>query len=417
MKTNNLCSTQLLNRTVLVVDDEPFVLRTTSHMLKKMGFGHISTAESVAQARQCIADAMPPVALALVDLNMPDVDGVEFLRHFEEINYQGFIILISGEDRQTLSMAENLGRRRGLSVLGALNKPVSAHCLQAVLKNLIAFDEPARRSASSAERPEVTIDMLERAIDAGELEPWFQPKIDLKSLEPVGVEALVRWPTSGRGMIYPDEFIPVAERSGLIDRMTFLVVEKALKAQMHWQSCGLNLSTAINISMDSLQNLEFPDSLGTLVSQLGGEIGGLHLEVTESQLAEDLARPLEVLLRLRLKKVRLSIDDFGTGHSNLTQLRDLPFDELKLDRSYVQEALRGGKAAAILESSVELAKKLGMTVVAEGVETLQEWRCVERLGCDQVQGYFAARPMPAEELPLWVNNWAEKCHQLLELET
>ncbi|MEW7981448.1 MAG: EAL domain-containing protein [Candidatus Sedimenticola endophacoides] len=130
---------------------------------------------------------------------------------------------------------------------------------------------------------------------------------------------------------------------------------------------------------------------------------------------EDLVRPLEVLLRLRMKRVRLSIDDFGTGHSNLSQLRDLPFDELKLDRSYVHAASNGERTGVILESTVEMARKLGMTIVAEGVETLDEWMRVKQLGCDQVQGYFAARPMPGDQIPGWIASWPETRARLFGL--
>ena len=129
--------------------------------------------------------------------------------------------------------------------------------------------------------------------------------------------------------------------------------------------------------------------------------------MTESRLMEDLVRPLDVLLRLRLKKITLSIDDFGTGHSNLTQVRDLPFDEIKLDRSFIQGAAESDKSRQILESSVEIAKRLGLRIVAEGVETLDDWKLVEELGCDEVQGYFVSRPIPGDEIPEWVANWPE----------
>ncbi|MFV0277344.1 MAG: EAL domain-containing protein, partial [Parahaliea sp.] len=257
-------------------------------------------------------------------------------------------------------------------------------------------------------------EMLEQAIAKGAIVPWFQPKVNIASKQPVGVDALARWPQSDRGPIYPDVFIPVAEEYGLIDRLTFLMAEQAVASSEQWRKQGLDLSVAVNVAMESLCQLDFPERLEALIARAGSGYGGLQLEVTESQLMADLVPPLEVLLRLRLRKIRLSIDDFGTRHSNLSQLRDLPFDELKLDRSYVTEAADSGRSAAILESSIAMAKGLGLSVVAEGVETLEDWRRVEQMGCDLVQGYFIARPMPASAIPDWIRFWPERCDILFD---
>lgn len=386
---------------VLVVDDEQFILDTTGFVLERLGFQHILTAANAQQALASLAAAKPPVGLILSDLNMPDVDGIELLRRFDEQGYEGDIILFSGEDSQTLSMAENLARARRLSVLGSIAKPLQAESLSAMLAK--HTENPRPRQGGGGQQ--VTAEMLDAAIAAGELEPWFQPKIDVVGREPVGVEALARWPNSAQGPIFPDAFIPVAEEHGLIDRLTFLLIEKAALFERQWQQQGVDLKIAVNISMDSLHDLEFPNRLDQVVRDAGSDLSRMQLEVTESRLMENLVKPLETLLRLRLKKVSLSIDDFGTGHSNLTQLRDLPFDELKLDRSYVHSGTEDSRSQTILESSVEIAKKLGMTIVAEGVEDLDDWNRVERLGCDQVQGYFIARPMPGDEIPGWIASW------------
>lgn len=389
--------------TVLVVDDEHFVLRTTAAVLNRLGFTQVKTADNVADALEIIANTDPPVELVLSDLNMPGVDGLALLRQFDEMDYRGDILLFSGEDQQTLSMAESLARARGLSVIGAIAKPVHAEKLLEILSHSSQSMRPTRKT--STKDTTVSPEMLEAAIDADELIPWFQPKIDVASRMPVGVEALARWPNSVRGPIFPDAFIPVAEEHGLIDKLTFSLLEQAVKTDRKWREQGIELKIAFNISMDSLQKAEFPDILEKKVTAAGGSLDHFQLEVTESQLMKDLVRPLESLLRLRMKKVKLSIDDFGTGHSNLSQLRDLPFDELKLDRSYVQSEGGGERSGLILESTVAMAQKLGLSIVAEGVETLEEWRRVEQLGCNQVQGYFAARPMPGEEIADWMALW------------
>lgn len=398
------------SNSVLVVDDEPFVLRTTAAVLGRLGFAQVETAHNVDDAMEIIAATIPPVGLVLSDLNMPDADGLELLRRFDEINYRGDILLFSGEDSQTLKMAESLARARGLSVIGAITKPVQPERLLEILSQHSRAVKPMRRPVG--EGMAIPPVMLETAIDNGELIPWFQPKIDVARRMPVGLEALARWPNSAQGPIFPDAFIPVAERHGLIDKLTFSLVEQAVAMDSVWRQQGIELRMAFNISMNSLQNAKFPDILEKRVMAAGGRIAQLQLEVTESQLMKDLVRPLEALLRLRMKKVKLSIDDFGTGHSNLRQLRDLPFDELKLDRSYVQSGDNGERTRLILESTVEMAKKLGLSVVAEGVENLQEWQRVERLGCDQVQGYFTAKPMSGEDIPKWISCWPERCKAL-----
>ncbi len=389
--------------TILVVDDEPFVLRTTATVLRRLGFTRVKTADNVTDALEIITSTEPPIELVLSDLNMPGVDGLELLRRFDEMDYRGDILLFSGEDQQTLSMAESLARARGLSVIGAISKPVQVDNLLDILSRSSQSVTPSKKASGSSTT--VSPEMLEAAIEAGELKPWFQPKIAVSSRMPVGVEALARWPNSARGSIFPDTFIPVAEEYGLIDKLTFSLIEQAVKADTEWRAQGIELKIAFNISMDSLQDATFPDILEKKVTAAGGTLEHFQLEVTESQLMKDLVRPLESLLRLRMKKVKLSIDDFGTGHSNLSQLRDLPFDELKLDRSYVQSEGSAERTSLILESTVEMAKKLGMSIVAEGVETLEEWRRVEQLGCDQVQGYFAAKPMSGAEIPDWVALW------------
>ena len=175
--------------------------------------------------------------------------------------------------------------------------------------------------------------------------------------------------------------------------------------QLVCANAGLEIPVAINVSMDNLAALDFPDVVARLANEAGVGLNTVVLEVTESRLMKDARGPLEILTRLRLKRIGLSIDDFGTGHSSLAQLRDIPFDELKLDRSFVGGAARDPALRAIIESTLVMAHQLDMKVVAEGVEDRCDWDFLRGLGCDVAQGYFIGRPMPATELPAWRAGW------------
>ncbi|OMH26258.1 EAL domain-containing protein [Motiliproteus sp. MSK22-1] len=400
---------------VLVVDDDPFVLKTLSFSLMAMGCRYVVTSTDVSQALLTIQNSQPPVEIILSDLNIPGIDGIEFFRRLVEANFSGGIILISGEGSRTLSVAENLARVRGLNVLGSVSKPVKMQTLRSLIRN--NFTPESRTTDRNVPAPRlVSAEALKHAITAGKIEPWFQPKIDLLTARLVGVEALARWIDPSEGTIYPDQFIPVAEQHDLMDELTMLMLNKTLEHRKRWKQEGLELFAAVNVSMSSLYDLNFPDRVEAAIKAANEENSNIVLEVTESQLMRELEGPMDNLVRLRLKMIGLSIDDFGTGHSNLQQLRDLPFDELKLDRSFVHGATVSDTTRTILEASFELAKRLNLTVVAEGVENQSDWNRVLEMGCDQAQGYFIARPMPGREIIDWAKSWKERSAHLIHFD-
>jgi EAL domain-containing protein (putative c-di-GMP-specific phosphodiesterase class I) len=247
---------------------------------------------------------------------------------------------------------------------------------------------------------------------AGELVLHYQPKIELANGVVAGVEALVRWQHPRDGLVYPDRFITVAEQNGLINELTRYVLRHAVGQWRAWQDQDLSLPVAVNVSMDNLAVLEFPDFVEQQVRQAGIPASHLCLEVTESRLMQDPVGPLDVLTRLRLKRISLSIDDFGTGYSSLVQLRDIPFEELKIDRSFIHGACADTSKRAIVEGNLRMAQHLGMSTVAEGVEDLADWRFVRDAGCTSAQGYFIAKPMPGNALPAWIDSWRVRWQQL-----
>jgi diguanylate cyclase (GGDEF)-like protein/PAS domain S-box-containing protein len=243
---------------------------------------------------------------------------------------------------------------------------------------------------------------LRRALAAGELVVHYQPKADVRSGRIIGVEALVRWQHPEHGLLSPGEFVPLAETTGLIRPLTSYVLEAALRQCRAWLDAGHELSVAVNLSTRCLLDLALPDQITGLLEDTAVAPERLLLEITESSIMTDPARALEILNRLHALGMQLAIDDFGTGYSSMAYLKSLPVQELKVDRSFVQHLRDSQSDAVIVRSTVDLGHNLGLRVVAEGVEdeaTLQE---LASLGCDSVQGYYLAKPMPAAELVAWL---------------
>ena len=244
---------------------------------------------------------------------------------------------------------------------------------------------------------------LHHAIEAGQLVVHYQPKADLSTGMVVGAEALVRWQHPSLGLVPPDEFIPLAEQTALIRPLTSVVLEAALRAAAGWQAVdGVRIPVAVNLSLRSLLDTSIAEDVGTLLSRTGVAPGDLTLEITESAVMEDAAHTTAALDRLDQLGVRLSIDDFGTGYSSLSYLKDLPVDEVKIDKSFVLELAEGSRDEAIVRSVIELGHNLGLAVVAEGVENPGTWSVLQRLGCDTAQGYLLGRPMPDADFRRWV---------------
>jgi diguanylate cyclase (GGDEF)-like protein len=248
------------------------------------------------------------------------------------------------------------------------------------------------------------LEELRTAIATDRLVLHYQPKIDLDTGDVHAVEALVRWDHASRGLLYPGVFLAEMEEAGLMPRLTRVVLAAALDQVATWQAHGQQLTVAVNLSASSLGDVELPEEIAAMLADRGVAPHALQLEVTEQFLMADRERARDILTRLRRSGVQISVDDFGTGYSSLSYLRDLPIDELKLDRSFVFPMADDARAAALVASIIGLAHSLGLRIVAEGVETHVAYNELRRLGCDQAQGYFMSRPVPAAELDHWLSN-------------
>ena len=386
---------------IMLVDDEPSILDLASRFLEKMGYREITTCQSGQSALEKYRESTDSFDIIICDLNMPEMNGVELLRHLSEEDYIGGIILLSGEDERILETANDLAKARNLNVLGYISKPFKRESLELLLSQY----SPQDMKISAPLLDDISEEELRAGLNGDELLIAFQAKTIIATGEVIGVEALARWNHRERGLLPPYTFIPLAERCQLIDELTYTIYRKTLSQMRTWLDKDIKLKVSINISVNSFTTDGFVDFLIQTAEEfnIGPEL--ITFEITESQIMEETLECLEMLVQLRMKNFGLSIDDFGTGQSNMTQLKNVPFTELKIDRAFVNGACEDPTARTMLESSIELAKKLNIFTVAEGVETEEELALVEELGCDQMQGFLIAKPMFANEFEKFIRTW------------
>jgi len=385
---------------ILVVDDKPFMRNITGRVLQNCGCRQVSFAESGPEALTLIGSAAPPIDVVFCDLVMPDMDGVEVVRHVLTLPHVPAFVFVSGADEALLNGAMATARARGLIVLGAIEKPLN---VEVVREHLEKFKPPRlRQSLAAVFVP--TPEELEGALEQDRILLYYQPKYNRRMRLVEGVEALARWHHPEHGMILPGHFVPLAEEIGMIEALTDRALSLALRQSAEWNKAGLHTKISVNISAQLLKDLDLPDRMLRDTLHFGVAPQQIVLEITESGLCKDTGNALEILSRLHMKGFTLSIDDFGTGYSSMDQLRRIPFSELKIDRAFVEGAARNKKTKAILQSSVALGRSLSLTLVAEGAESEEDLALLEEVGVDIVQGFVIARPMPAKQVAHWISS-------------
>jgi EAL domain-containing protein (putative c-di-GMP-specific phosphodiesterase class I)/CheY-like chemotaxis protein len=381
----------------LVVEDHSFQRWVLGHLLEGMGAKHVYTASDGKAALELLGEVDPPIDVVVSDLDMPGMDGMEFIRHVGEAKNPITLIVASALDRSLVSTVEAMTKAYGVNLLGAIEKPATAKKLQA----LLASYRPARQRARPSIEHIPTSEMA-RAVKEGQFEAFFQPKVDVATGRMKGAEANARWRHPTHGLIAPAAFITTLEATGLIDALTQSILKSAAANCMRWRGAGLDVSVSVNLSLTMLSDTGLADRMRGLVEAEGLEARHVIFEVTESAAAGDLGKALENLSRLRMKGFGLSIDDYGTGYSSMERLARVPFTELKIDKSFVQNAEASSRA--MLESSLEMAQKLRITAVAEGVESEEQLEMLRGLGCPLAQGYFIAKPMDSFAFMDWIRS-------------
>jgi EAL domain-containing protein (putative c-di-GMP-specific phosphodiesterase class I) len=387
---------------LLVVEDS-FVQRgLLVHALSVLCPCIVLEADNGRSALALLRNASKPVDIVLCDLEMPEMDGMAFIGHLASIDPAPALVIVSSQPPRVLESVEVMASAHGLKTLGSLHKPISRERLSALLRQ---FEAPRGKRPSNEVADRITREEIEQGLAREEFYPVFQPKVDFRTGKVSGAEALARWRRPGVGTVAPGAFLPAIEQYGLMDDLTWTMIDQSAVACHEWHRQGLAIPVAVNLSLASLSDTGLAQRLNERVRRHGLSPQHVVLEVTEQAAMSDVAPMIETLVRLFMWGFRLSIDDFGTGYSSLQQLTRIPFSELKIDQSFVTGGSERESLRIILESSIQMARKLKLAVTAEGIASQKDWELLKQLDCDFAQGYFIARPMAGESLVGWAQSW------------
>lgn len=385
---------------MMVVEDQAVQRKIAVRILRNLGVEEVEEAEDGLQALTLLKGRAEGPDIVLSDLRMPGMDGIEFLRELGQARPTTSVVLTSSLAPSLMGAAEAVARADGLHVLGAVEKPLTPEKLGTVLRRYVP---PEERHSLTFDKP-LEREELEQAIVDGHIFAEFQPRVRVADSEVTGAEALARWRHAGRGRVPPAEFIPMAEACGLIDSLTWVMLEQAMAQAALWKRLGEDWTVSVNLSLHYLGYQSVADRIAALAERHAVEPQRIVLEVTESLASTRVATVIANLARLRMRGFGIAIDDYGTGYASLAQLSQIPFSEMKVDRSFVHGASDRPTLKALLSSCLELARQLRLESVAEGVESAADLSMLRELNCDEAQGYLIARPMPSEELGAWIEH-------------
>lgn len=378
---------------VLIIDDEEDICETIAEIAEGRGF-EAATISDPSQVSLKLESFKPDVIM--LDLMMPGTDGVELLRVLVDRVKNAKICLMSGSDTRVLNSARRLGSAHGLDVVAAFEKPIDVTLLRSTLDQL-----------SAGTNHDVVGADVAQALALDQLILYYQPVIEIATRRVKGAEALIRWAHPTRGILPPADFLDEIVKEGLMPPMTEHVLTTAIHQVAKWHHAGEDLTVSVNLTASSLLELSLPDHIAELCAAQQVPPEKLVLEVTETEAMRDVTRTMDVLLRMRIRNIGVSIDDFGTGHSSLRELQRMPFSEMKIDKSFVLDMANNRDCTVIVNSIIDLGHNLGLKVIAEGVEDVRTWRMLAERNCDLAQGFYMAKPMPAKEFSRWLTNWRE----------
>ncbi|MCJ8295764.1 MAG: EAL domain-containing response regulator [Colwellia sp.] len=382
---------------VLVVDDSNVQRNHVMNMCLDQGVTNVMGAINGVDAIDKLSE--DKFDLVFIDLEMPIMDGVELSRKIAKNKLAQSVIILSSKDPSLISSIGTMAESDGLIVLGTFKKPMQINDL---INSLNRLKTHTNSNESHKIYNRLVIDDLISGINEKQITLFYQPKLTCKGLLLKGVEALARWNHPKLGFVSPVEFITAAEEFGIISELTHYLFDIALKQKVQWREHGINFHLAFNLSPLSLADNDLADKITSQVKRHNIEPKEIVLEVTENAICGEISTAIETLAKLRLKGFKLAIDDYGTGFANAQQLSRVPATELKLDRILVDNVATRPQQLAILKSTVNLAKDLGLTTVAEGVENFDDFKLLFQLKVDLVQGYYFAKPMDPKALIHWL---------------
>lgn len=382
---------------MLVFDDDPAVAQVIALMASRLGFDSVVETKAEGFFSRL---ALHEPDFILLDLMMPTMDGIEVMRRLAGYACKSAIIITSGVEGRVLDAARRIALGHGLNLAGIISKPLRS----AALHTLLQAQAPLVKTAHQfpvASALSISVGDIKTALVEGKFIADFQPKVDCVTGELRGFEALARWHLASGESIGPDVFIPIVEGAGLIGTLTDQIMNAGLSMLAHYfprASIGLS----VNVSSFGIVDSDFADRAASMCAMYEIETDRVTFEFTESGVVSDSAFELDVFTRIRMKGFHLSIDDFGTGYSSMKRLMELPFSEVKIDRSFVASLTTSIEAWSAVRSIASLAQDLKLIVVAEGVEDEPTRKRLAEVGCDQVQGYLTGRPMSLASLKDWI---------------
>ena len=373
---------------VLVVDDDYVFSTVATNVLNALGVENVLTAHDGEEGIEAVRKAEEPIGLIILDLNMPKLDGLAFMRAISLTGFAGQIIVSSGESGKIVQTAQNMGRMLGIDILGALKKPIDMAEMSAMLERRSKLAAETKSAEKRDEITQVTDDMLV---------PFYQPQYRTRDRSLSGAESLSRIDLGNGRFMAPMGFFEDISHSRRASVVALSVIKTVFTDICRWKARGLTPDISINLDASVLEDGEVVSALLTLTEDFGISPESLVLELTETALPKDMSRLLETLARLGMAGFGLSLDDYGTGGSNFEMLRLCPFTELKIDMSIIQAMEHDPLSRQFVETTVKFAKSLDLRLVAEGIETEEQFEAVRAQGIDTVQGYLFSKALPQDE--------------------
>jgi len=376
---------------ILIVEDHPFQHLYLQNLFSELGDFDLACARDGEEALDCLKQR--DFDLVLTDLLMPGMDGVQFIQGLAAQRSRPALAIMSAASRRMLMGASLVASNLQVKVIGLISKPVNAAALRCLIDQLQAL----RQSDPTNTHQGIERQSICNALDNGELQAWFQPKKALNNGRIVAAEALIRWNHPEHGTLLPGVFLPALIAFGLEEPLLWCVLKQAIAAQATWREQGYDIPVSVNLPTHLLNSHDLPDRILAFVLAHQGLPARICFELMECSVPDDISNFYAGACRLRIKGFGLSQDDFGKGYSSYMNLVSAPFTELKIDRALVQGCHANAELAQALTSIVSLGRQLGLTVVAEGVETAQELALLRKIDCTQVQGFLISHAVSADQ--------------------